>query len=144
MEGGMTSGFTDLIIVERQFIIQYQSLCDVQKALIDHTARIAGFPLLVIGWILTSDGARSYLSQERSTLHITVIVIVVVYFLVCCASWVAYRESKHIFHRMNELNFLPVKSYANRLITREIFTLYAAGNGVLALLLIAILLRIPR
>jgi hypothetical protein len=49
-----------------------QSLRDLRAMYVDNVMKTAGFALLAIGWLITSESARAYLDQESALRYVSV------------------------------------------------------------------------
>ena len=127
---------------KQEFDLQYASLCEVQRAVMDGAAKLAGFFLLAIGWIATAESARTFLRNDSSLRQIAIFVVAGVLALSLAALWFSYRQSREIYTRLVGLYFLPRHCFESRVITKLALAIYMAGNALLATLVLAVLLRL--
>ena len=125
-----------------EFEIQYASLCEVQRAVMDGVAKLAGFFLLAIGWIATADGARNYLRSDPGVRFIAILVVAGVLVLALASIWFSYRQSRSIFLRLVGLGHMPTHCFESRVITKLALGIYMAGNTLLAALVLTVLYRL--
>lgn len=125
-----------------EFDLQHNTLCEVQRALLDNTAKVAGFLLLAIGWIATSETARKFLAADPPSRRATVAAVIAVFLLAALASVKAFKVSNVTYRRLVELNYVPVHCYAGRRVDTAVLVVYVIGNAALAALLVVVLLRL--
>jgi hypothetical protein len=56
---------TDSTLQKLEFDLHVGHITETHKALIDNAAKVAGFQLLALGWLATSESARGYLALPR-------------------------------------------------------------------------------
>ena len=133
---------TSLQESRQEFDLHVAHLTETHKAFIENTGKVAGFLLLALGWFATSDGARTFLASTPQVTALAALAVTVAYLLSVGASWVAFRVSVKAFRRLNEIAYLPQSAYADRVLGPITFGVCIAGNGVLAVLLVAALITL--
>jgi hypothetical protein len=99
-----------------QFNVLYESLKDYHIGYIDSAFKIAGFLVLVAGWLITSKDARHLLATDpagRRLLASGLMFGTVIYGFI---SWRVYVLSQRGFRKLNELNFMPAAYYEDHVI----------------------------
>jgi hypothetical protein len=127
---------------KQEFDVEYASLCDVQRAVMDGAAKLAGFFLLAIGWIATAESARTFLRNDSIVRQVATLAVAGVLALALAALWFSYRQSREIYDRLVGLDYLPKHCFESRVITKLALAIYMAGNALLAVLVLAVLLRL--
>jgi hypothetical protein len=125
-----------------RFEILFDALRDYQQGLVDNTAKTAGFLLLSIGWLVTSETARKALGADwllRSASSAAVLVGVVLY---SAAALHVYQAARRIRTRLFELSYIPADELGVRTISVSILIVFILGNLVLSLLLAALIWRL--
>jgi hypothetical protein len=126
----------------RQFDVLYETLCEVQKGLLDNTARAAGFLLLATGWIATSETARSFLKADAVAKYIMIAAIGGAYVCYVCAAIKARRISVRTSALLDELRFMPSSYYACRVIDTRLLGLAVLANLFITLLAMSLFSRV--
>ena len=126
---------------KEEFYLHVAHLTDVSKAFVENAAKVAGFLLLALGWYATSKDARAFLASEPGITALAATAAGVAYVLSVVAQWIAYRVSGNSFRRLQAIAYLPESAYKTRRLSLTTLWVCAAGNGVLAALLIAAILH---
>ena len=134
----------DLPETKLRFDTLYGSLCEVQRALLDNTAKVAGFFLLALGWLATSESARLFLATDSTSRLVTVGSILGVVLLTMFVSAKAYKTSQFLYSELLTLSFLPPAYFQTRRVDGGTFAVYLAGNACLALVLAVVVARLGK
>ena len=124
-----------------EFEVLFPALCEIQRSFLENTTKVAGFFLLAVGWLATSESARSYLRAESLVRSSAVAVVVAVTLIFCVVSWTAFAASKRILAELDSLNYVSANSTQHRRVTVSAFLAYTIANVCLAALVVVALLR---
>lgn len=127
---------------KQEFDLEYASLCEIQRAVLDGAAKLAGFFLLAVGWIATAESARTLLRNDSVVRQVATLVVAGVLALALAALWFSYRNSRETCDRLVALDYLPRHRFESRVITRLAIAIYMAGNALLAALVLVVLFRL--
>ena len=72
---------------KQEFDLHMAALTDTQKLLLDNTAKVAGFLLLALGWLATSEDARNYLTDNPRVAIVFVAAILIAYVMAAALNW---------------------------------------------------------
>ena len=125
----------DQIKRDGKFRLAYDALMETFKAYVSIVVQTAGFILLAIGWVLTSDKARSYLGANHLARRIALGAIVVIAAIHLGVSWGYYKLSEKFVVLLDNLNYVEHVFYERYEITMAILWM----NGLLNLVLFALL-----
>ena len=124
-----------------EFEVLFQALCEIQRSLLENTTKVAGFFLLAVGWLATSESARSYLRHDSIIRYSAVGAVMLVILTFCAVSWMARRASKRIETQLNLLEYVSALSIEYRAVTIQVLVCYALANICLAALVVLTVLR---
>ena len=127
-----------------KFDMLHTFLSESQRGLVENTARVAGFLLIVAGWIATSDSAQKYFSAHHPSIYVTAAALGASFLLYVIASLTIYRYSSHVFSLMKQLNFLPPEYYEVRRVTRLLLVICTVGTSCLAVFTIWLILTVGK
>jgi hypothetical protein len=119
---------------EQEFVLLYETLCEIQKGLLDNTAKVAGFLLLVTGWLATVEGARKFLQSDKVAGYLAIVALTGAFAFYVCASMKAFMISKRTFAMLNKLQFMPTEYYETRRVDLTTLAIFVVGNLFLAVL----------
>ena len=125
---------------KHKFDLLYGSLCEIQKSLLDSTAKVAGFLLLAIGWIATSSEARDFLSDDVLSKCITIATLVGAFSFYTFAANKAHLASIRTVELLIELDYMPHQYYVLRKIDLTTLVLFVVGNLFLVFLIASLIL----
>jgi len=116
-----------------RFSILYSSLLKFHEGFVGNAFKVAGFQLLVIGWLLTSVTAQKTLSGSVLFRALAVAGLILASFLYGVISCRVWRLSNQIFEEMRKLQYMPESHYSDRLIRRITLSLFVSSNWLLTL-----------
>ena len=119
---------------KQEFDVLYATLREIQTSLLDSTAKVAGFLLLVTGWLVTSEGARKFLQSDKASKYLALISLAGAFAFYVCASGKAFQISQRTFVLLNQLQFMPPEYYELRRVDRFTLLIFVAGNFFLVVL----------
>ncbi len=125
---------------KHKFDLLYASLCEIQKSLLDSTAKVAGFLLLATGWIATSTAARDFLKADELSRYIAVAALGGAFLFYALAAGKAHQASARTFELLIELDWHPQEYYVLRKVDWTTLILFVVGNLFLALLVGSLIL----
>jgi hypothetical protein len=128
--------------LKQQFDLLHNHLSEIQRTIVENTAKVTGFLLLAMGWLATSSGARDYLKTHLALCWVGSAAVVGTLAAASLASWLAYRASDITFQRLVALDYLPTSCYDIRRVGARSLVLYIAGNVFLGGLLIVVLFNV--
>ena len=124
-----------------EFDVLFPALCEIQRSFLENTTKIAGFFLLAVGWLATSESARNYLRAESLVRNSAVAAVVAVTIIFCVVSWTAFAASRRILAELNGLNYISANATRHRRVTLSAFLAYTVANVCLASLVVVALVR---
>jgi TRAP-type C4-dicarboxylate transport system permease small subunit len=92
---------------KQKFDLLYGSLCEIQKSLLDSTAKVAGFLLLATGWIATSSEARAFLKEDDISRYLAATALVGSFIFFTLAATKAHLASVHTIELLIKLGYVP-------------------------------------
>ena len=127
--------------VKAEFDVLFPAFCEIQRSLLENTTKVAGFFLLAVGWLATSESARSYLRSDSLVRYSAISVVLLVTLAFCCVSWIALAASERIEKQLNDLAYVSALAIGHRKVTIQILIFYAMANICLASLVVLTLVR---
>ena len=124
-----------------RFDVLFGTLCEIQKGLLENTVKVAGFSVIAIGWLATSDYTQRLLRADKTLRYLVVAATGGAFALYVVASLKAFAISQQSLSLLNKLNFMPLDYYKNRSIDAPVLIVYIAGNLFLSLLVALLVLR---
>ena len=118
-----------------QFQLGYSSLQDTYKAYTGNVMQTAGFILLVIGWFLTSEKARSYLDSSRSIKRAALGVIITIACIHTLVSLYYHKLSSEQFSRLSSQHYVDYAYFQNYQVDWSNFAINLIFNGALFFIL---------
>lgn len=115
---------------KEQFDILLGMQREFYSRFIDLAVKIAGFYLLVLGWILTSEDARGYLSGDDLARGTAVAVVLIAWIIYCCMAYRLYWLSNRTFMSLQSLPDVPAFLYDNYRVTRTTVGIFLVANLV--------------
>ncbi|HEV8582500.1 MAG TPA: hypothetical protein VGX68_25825 [Thermoanaerobaculia bacterium] len=127
-----------------RFEILFGALRDHQQGLLENTAKTAGFLLLSIGWLATSQTARETLNADGLLRGAAIGGVLVATALYIAAAFHVYRAAQRIRARLIELAYLPLEDIETRGISALLLAVLTLGNLTISLLLVVLIWRLGR
>lgn len=128
--------------LKQEFDLHIGFLTETNKAFVDNTGKVAGFLLLALGWLATSEDAREYLASTPQIAKLAALAVAVTFLLYTAASLGAYRRSRDSYVRLVDLAYLPESAFKARKLGLATSAVCVVGTAVLACLLVALLASI--
>lgn len=125
-----------------RFDILFETLRDYQQSLLDNSAKTAGFLLLSIGWLATSQTARDTLRSDGLLRGAAVCAVFVGMAVYITAALHVYRAARRIRARLVDLSYLPLDDLEARRLSGNMVLVFTLGNLAIALLLVAVIWRL--
>ena len=127
--------------VKAEFEVLFAAFCEIQRSLLENTTKVAGFFLLAVGWLATSENARSYLSSDSLIRYSAICAVILIILTFCVVSWIALSASERIEMQLNSLEYVSAQSISHRRVTIQVLACYTLANVCLASLVVITLLR---
>lgn len=127
-----------------RFEILFGALRDHQQGLLENTAKTAGFLLLSIGWLTTSQTARETLNADGLLRGAAIGGVLIATGLYIAAAFHVYRAAQRIRARLIELAYLPLEDIEIRGISALLLAVLTLGNLTISLLLVVLIWRLGR
>jgi|SRR5579871_272354 len=128
----MSTAPTDL--KQKEFDVLFGTLGELQKGLISGSAKVAGFLLLGVGWLVTSKASPPFLNNPWVRGGVAVALFFSSGFY-CYGAWMVYKRSQKIFNMLKKVNLMPVAYYENCVIDRPQIGIFIGGILFLSVLL---------
>lgn len=113
---------------ETTFTFLYKQLEDLRKGFDENAMKTAAFILLAIGWVLTSDKGRDFLSANRTFNSFSLIVVCLIA-IVHSAECLRFQGGSMVkIMQMNELHYMDPTYYHEYLIDMESLGTVLATN----------------
>ena len=128
----------DFAFRKEQFAVLYASYARVYERFLENGFKTSTVLLVVLGWLLTSDKARDYLSQHSWAVGMCAALVVTGAVSLCAAFHRLYRLSQLLRKRLDALSFVEAQYYEQHHIPALIY-LSVIGQNLFACLLILFL-----
>ena len=118
---------------KEQFDLLYANLKYYRDSSIDSVFKVAGFLIVVGGWLVTSTDARVFLASNilfRLTAVVVIVVIAAVYTLIAIR---VMRHSQLTFDRLTELAYMPTEHLQEVLIRPSSVLPFVLANAVISM-----------
>jgi hypothetical protein len=99
-----------------QFEVLYESLKGYHVGYLDSAFKIAGFLVLMAGWLLTSRDARHFLATNAGGRRLLVSGLAFGALIYGVLSWRVYALSQQTLRELQKLDFMPAAYYAGHAI----------------------------
>lgn len=93
------------------FMFLFEILKNLNASYVENTMATLGFILLAIGWIITSEKARTFLSSDKTVKLVSISVIAVIALIHTIVSLAIWEESDQIFEQLKMLMYMNEKYY---------------------------------
>jgi TRAP-type C4-dicarboxylate transport system permease small subunit len=130
-----------MVTMKEQFDLLYANLKYYRDSSIDSVFKVAGFLIIVGGWLLTSRDARAFLASNsliRFTAVAVILVIAVVYTLIAVR---ILRDSQRAFDRLRQLSYMPTELFQELLIRPTTILPFVLANIMISLALCVFILQ---
>jgi hypothetical protein len=119
--------------VKAQFELLYGGLRSYHETFVESSTKIAGFQILVAGWLITSRDAREALHASTMGRLIGITALVLGSFIYTLIAVRVFRYSHHIFGLMGKLGYMPSSHYETRLVKGATLAIFVCANLLLTL-----------
>jgi hypothetical protein len=129
----MAEATSNLATSKEQFDLLYANLKYYRDSAIDSVFKVAGFLIVVGGWLVTSKDARAFLASNftvRLTAVVVIVVIAAVYTLITIR---VMRHSQLTFDRLKELAYMPTEHFQEVLIRPSIMIPFVLANAIISI-----------
>jgi len=126
---------------KENFDLLYANLKYYRDSSIDSVFKVAGFLIVVGGWLATSKEARVFLVSNlpvRLTAVVLVVAIAAVYTLIAIR---VMRHSQLTFDRLKELAYMPTEQFQELLIRPSTIMPYVLANAIISIGICLVILQ---
>ena len=114
-----------------KFELLYDALRAYQTGFVDAAFRVAAFILLVLGWLITSGDARSFLHAHQEGRLTAIAALALAAGIYALTSWRVYRFSQRTGSSLAQLAFMPEEYYADRVLRTVTLVIFVTANVLL-------------
>ena len=125
---------------QKQFDVLFTTLGELQQGLISSTTQVAGFLLLTIGWLATSESAWKLLHSHRHVGDVTAAALAGAFGLYSFGAYMVYARSQRTFMLLGRLALMPADCYDTRVINLPELSIFIGGTFFLFGLAAALIL----
>jgi hypothetical protein len=118
---------------KEQFDLLYGDLRSYHEAFVDGSIKVAGFQILVAGWLITSKDAREALHASFAGRLIGITALLLGSFVYTFIAVRVYIYSHHIFRLISKLGYMPPTHYEARVVKKITLVLFVCANLLLTL-----------
>jgi hypothetical protein len=132
---------SNLATVKEQFDLLYANLKHYHDSSIDSVFKVAGFLIIVGGWLVTSQDARAFLASSlliRLTAVAVISVVGVVYVQLAVR---VLRESQRTFEMLKRLSYMPTENFQQVVIRPSTILPFVLASTVISLALCIFILQ---
>ena len=125
---------------KEQFDQLFGQLKELYTLFFDSFSKLSASYMLIIGWLITSESARSFLKMHREVAYLFIAILAVlsaVYTILCKRM---FRKSAHLVLQMNELNYMDAPLYKGKTISAASFYLILLSNYFILLAICCVLI----
>ena len=90
-----------------EFGLHHARLTDTHRALLDNSGKVAGCVLRALGWLATSESARTLLTPTPSVATVGALAVFIAWAPSAIASRAGDRACNAAMARVHELQFMP-------------------------------------
>jgi hypothetical protein len=126
------------------FDLVYEAQIDLYKTYIANVMNTLAFIIIAIGWMLTSEKCRGYLSENRLANRLSLIAVLIVAIIHSLVSIFMYMMSQEKACLLNKLNYIDCKYYEHYIISPAQMIASLLLNLTMLALLFMIILTLHR
>jgi hypothetical protein len=126
---------------QEQFALLYERLKFYHDGAIDAVFKVTAPLLVVIGWVTTSDSARSVLARDAAVRWCAVTAIVLFAVQFTASAWRTTERSRRIAIQLDSLGYLPCERYADIVLRRGVAMSFIVINWAFCVLAVVLILR---
>lgn len=119
---------TSIADPKSQFELLYGDLRSLHEAFVDGSAKMVGFQIIVLGWLITSENVASALKANASVCLIAAAAILISGLVYVFISLKTYRASRQIFGLLCSIAYMPQSHFRMRVIKRTTLSLFLVAN----------------
>jgi hypothetical protein len=137
----MAEAPSNMATSKEQFDLLYANLKYYRESSIDGVFKVAGFLIVVGGWLVTSKDARAFLASNfpvRLTAVVVIVVIAAVYTLIAIR---VMRHSQLTFDRLKELAYMPTEHFQEVLIRPSTMIPFVLANAIISIAICLFILQ---
>jgi hypothetical protein len=131
----MIEGIPDQATAKEKFDLLYTKLKYYHDSSIDSVFKVAGFLIILAGWIITSKDTRIFLKDNyliKLTAIFVILIVALTYTLIAVR---VMRRSKQVFNMLKELGYMPATHFQDLLVSPSIIVPFVITNIFLSLAL---------
>lgn len=127
---------------KERFQLLYERLKLLNSGAIDAVFKATAAFLIVTGWIVTSDGARTQLKGDSISRWIGVAGLALYAMLFSIAAYRTAKSSRNLAKHIDELAYMPRSYYADIVISMPYTLVYISANLILSIAVATFILRL--
>lgn len=117
---------------KERFELLYANLKYYRDSSIDSVFKVAGFLIIVAGWLVTSKDGRAFLASNLLTRIAAVTVILAIAVVYTAIAMRVMRHSRLTFDRLKQLDYMPVETFKEVLIEPYMIVPFVLINTVIS------------
>jgi hypothetical protein len=126
---------------KEQFDVLYERLKFYHDSAIDAVLKVTVSLLVVIGWVMTSESARSLLAADRLVRWCAVAAIVLFATQFVAGALRSVRRSQMIAQQLDALAYMPPEYYHDLVLRRSLAVSFAIMNAAFSAVALVLVLR---
>ena len=126
---------------KEQFDLLYGELKYYRDSAVDSVFKVAGFFLILGGWLVTSKDARAFLESSFPVRLAAVVVIVVIAAVYTLIAIRVMRHSQLAFDKLKKLAYMPTEHFQEVLIRPSTILPYVLTNAIISIATCVLILQ---
>jgi uncharacterized membrane protein len=126
---------------KERFDLLYSRLKSVHDIFIDVVFKATGAFLLVTGWAVASDTARTHIRGDPVSKWLSVLGLFIYASLFALAAFRTARSSKRISELLKELAYMPHSHYSDVVVPGSVVAVFGTANTVLCIAVAILVFR---
>ena|SRR5436305_13021709 len=132
----------DPSVAKEQFSALYGSYARAYERFVENAYKVTTLMLVILGWLLSSDPARHFLTADRTVLTLCVLLIA----LAALSIWTTFRRlaglSVSLRTKLDQLAYIESGSYDQHRLSRPMIVAVIGQNLLLCALIEVLLLKL--
>ena len=124
---------------QKQFDVLFSTLGNLQTGVMSGTSQVAGFLLVVIGWLATSEKALGLLPSHSPNRSMVAVALVAAFGFYVYGVAIVYSRSQHTFKMLTRLDFMPSEYFKTNVLGLSELAVFIGGNAFLVGVILVIL-----
>ena len=125
---------------EQEFELLYEALGDILQRTYSNTTKFCGFLILAIGWIVTSEEARAFMSSQPSIPIAGSLLAILSTLLIVMLCFSEYRKSHEIYLQLKDLRHVSSLVFEHRRLSKLVAVSCASVSIFLTIFVLFLLL----